>query len=229
MTDSYQSLSHSKWDCKYHVVFVPKRRRKVLFGRVRRQLGEMFHGLARQKECQIVEGHLTPDHVHMFIAIPPKYSVASVIGFLKGKSAIAVARLCGKERNFSGEHLWARGYAVSTVGFNIDDIRRYIRDQVRAPPRSLQGLRKLVAPPHRRTKGRVTWCHDAAVVAAALQRRPASQPGLLLQCLIIILDGLDQNCPCRHRKSAAAVSPLTTARQESQIPATKPSLRLSVA
>jgi len=120
MTELYQSLSHSKWDCKYHVVFVPKRRRKAIFGQTRRHLGQIFHGLARQKECQILEGHLMPDHVHMCIAIPPKHPVASVIGFLKGKSAIAIARLCGKERNFSGEHFWARGYAVSTVGFELE-------------------------------------------------------------------------------------------------------------
>ncbi len=132
MSDLYQSLSHSKWDCKYHVVFIPKRRRKVLFGRVRRQLGEIFHALARQKECQIIEGHLKLDHVHMCIAIPPKHSVASVIGFLKGKSAIAVARLGGREQNFTGEHLWARGYAVSTVGFELEQIRRYIREQEEA-------------------------------------------------------------------------------------------------
>ena len=84
MSEIYQRLSHSRWDCKYHVVFVPKRRRRVLFGQARRQLGEIFHALARQKECQIVEGHLTPDRVHMCIAIPPKYPVVSVIGFLKG-------------------------------------------------------------------------------------------------------------------------------------------------
>src|SRR5207302_5110548 len=113
MSETYQRLAHSSWDCKYHVVFVPKRRRKVLFGQARRKLGEVFHALARQKECQIIEGHLLPDHVHMCIAIPPKYPVASVIGFLKGKSAIAMARLSGKERNFTGEHFWARGYAVS--------------------------------------------------------------------------------------------------------------------
>src|SRR5271157_361004 len=113
MSDLYQSLSHSRWDCKYHVVFVPKRRRKVLFGKTRRHLGEIFHALARQKECQILDGHLMPDHVHMCIAIPPKHPVASVIGFLKGKSAIAVARMCGKERNFTGEHFWARGYPPS--------------------------------------------------------------------------------------------------------------------
>jgi len=132
MSDLYQSLSHSKWDCKYHVVFVPKRRRRVLFVRLRRQLGPIFHALAQQKECKIVEGHLMPDHVHMCIAIPPKHPVASVIGFLKGKSAIAAARLSGKERNFTGEHLWARGYAGSTVGFELEQVRRYIRDQEEA-------------------------------------------------------------------------------------------------
>ena len=94
-----------------------------IFGQTRRQLGAIFHALARQKECQIIEGHLMPDHVHMCIAIPPKHPVASVIGFLKGKSAIAMARLCGKERNFTGEHFWARGYAVSTVGFELEQVR----------------------------------------------------------------------------------------------------------
>src|SRR5438105_79623 len=103
MSELYQSLSHSKWDCKYDVVFVPKRRRKAIFGQARRQLGAIFHALARQKECQIIEGNLMPDHVHMCIAIPPKHPVASVIGFLKGKSAIAIARLSGKERNFTGD------------------------------------------------------------------------------------------------------------------------------
>jgi putative transposase len=129
----YQSLSHSKWDYKYHVVFIPKKRRKALFERARRYLGEFFHTLARQKECQIWEGHLMSDHVHMCIAIPPKYPVASVIGFLKGKSAIVVARqLCGKEHKFTGEHLWARGYAVSTVGFELEQVCQYIRDQEEA-------------------------------------------------------------------------------------------------
>ena len=132
MSEFYQNLSHSRWDCKYHVVFVPKRRRKVLFGQVRRQLGQVFHALAQQKECQIIEGHLRSDHMHMCIAIPPKHPVASVIGFLKGKSAIAVARLNGRERNFTGEHLWARGYAVSTVGFELEEVRRYIREQEEA-------------------------------------------------------------------------------------------------
>ena len=114
------------------VVFVPKRRRKVLLGKTRRHWGEIFHALARQKEGQILDGHLMPDHVHRCIAIPPKHPVASVIGFLQGKSTIAVARLCGKERNFTGEHLWARGYAVSTVGFELEQVRQYIREQEEA-------------------------------------------------------------------------------------------------
>jgi putative transposase len=130
MSEFYQSLSHSKWDCKYHVVFVPKYRRKVMFGEIRKFLGPIFHELARQKEYRIVEGHLMPDHVHMCIEIPPKYSVASIIGFLKGKSAIAIARqFKGKQRNFSGESFWARGYAVSTVGFELEAVKRYIQDQ----------------------------------------------------------------------------------------------------
>jgi putative transposase len=121
--------SHSKWDCKYHVVFVPKRRRKAIFRQARRQLGAIFHALARQKEWQIIEGHLMLDHVHMCIAIPPKHPVASVIGFLKGKSAIAIACLSGKECTFTGEHFWARGYAVSTVGFELEHVRQYIRER----------------------------------------------------------------------------------------------------
>ncbi len=130
MSELYQSLSHSKWDCKYHIVFTPKYRRKVMFGEIRKFLGPIFHELARQKECRIVEGHLMPDHGHMCIEIPPKYSVASVVGFLKGKSAIAIARqFSGKQRNFNGENFWARGYAVSTVGFELEAVRRYIREQ----------------------------------------------------------------------------------------------------
>ena len=132
MENAYQSLSHSKWDCKYHVVFVPKYRRKALYGEIRRQLGPILHELAKQKECQIIEGHLMSDHVHMCLAIPPKHAVSSVIGFRKGKSAIAIARLQGKERNFAGESFWARGDAVSTVGFNEEQVRHYIRDQAGA-------------------------------------------------------------------------------------------------
>ena len=129
MSGLYQSLSHTKWNCKYHVVFIPKRRRKVLYGNMRLKLGPMFHELASQKECKILEGKLMRDHVHMLISIPPKHPVSSIIGFLKGKAAIAVARLNGKERNFQGEHLWARGYAVSTVGFELDEVTTYIHEQ----------------------------------------------------------------------------------------------------
>jgi len=129
MSDLYHSLSHSKWDCKYHVIFIPKGRRKLLFGNLRPALGKVFHELARQKECTILQGHLMSDHVHMLIEIPPKHPVSSIVGFLKGKSAIAVARSQGKQRNFNGENFWARGYAVSTVGFEEQAIRKYIREQ----------------------------------------------------------------------------------------------------
>ena len=128
----YGSLAHSKWDCKYHIVFIPKYRKKKLFCQVRRYLGDVFHELARQKSSKIVEGHMMPDHVHMCVSIPPKHSVAQVIGYIKGKSAIAVARqFGGKKRNFNGERLWARGYAVSTVGFELDQVKEYIRNQGR--------------------------------------------------------------------------------------------------
>jgi putative transposase len=130
MSDLYQSLSHPTWDCKYHIVFVPKRRRNALFGNIRKAIGPMLHELARQKECAILEGHALPDHIHLLIAIPPKYAVAAIVGFLKGKSAIAIARrFSGKERNFTGEHFWARGYGVSTVGFEAEQIRKYIKNQ----------------------------------------------------------------------------------------------------
>ena len=126
----YESLSHSRWDCKYHVVFVPKYRKKVLYGKIRKFLGPVFHQLAQQRGSKIIEGHMVQDHVHMMIAIPPKYSVAEVVGYMKGKSAIAVARqFGGRTRNFNGERLWARGYAVSTVGFELARIQQYIRDQ----------------------------------------------------------------------------------------------------
>src|ERR1051325_11947641 len=130
MTEPWKSLAHSRWECKYHVVFVPKYRRKAVYGEIRASLGGIFHELARQKECRIVEGHLLADHVHMCIEVPPKHAVASVIGFLKGKRAIAIARqVGGHDRNFSGEHFWARGYAVSTVGFELEQVKAYIRDQ----------------------------------------------------------------------------------------------------
>ena len=126
----YRSLSHSRWECKYHVVFIPKYRRKQIFGQIKRYLGEVFHRLARQKECLIEEGYLMSDHVHMMISIPPKYSVAQVVGYLKGKSAIHIAREFGRrKRNFRGQNFWARGYFVSTVGRDEAVIREYIRHQ----------------------------------------------------------------------------------------------------
>jgi putative transposase len=128
--DRPASLSHTTWVCKYHVVFIPKCRRRTLYAQLRRHLGEVFHNLARQKESTIEEGHLLPDHVHMLIAIPPKYAVSEVIGFIKGKSAIHLARVYGeRRRNFTGQHFWARGYFVSTVGRDETVIRGYIRRQ----------------------------------------------------------------------------------------------------
>jgi len=128
--DTLASLNHSVWDCKYHVVFIPKCRRRTLYGELRRHLGEVFRQLALQKESRIDEGHLLLDHVHMLIAIPPKYAVAQVVGFIKGKSAIHLARVYGeRKRNFVGQHFWARGYFVSTVGRDERVIREYIRKQ----------------------------------------------------------------------------------------------------
>jgi putative transposase len=135
------------------VVFVPKRRRKQLFGHIRQALGPIFHELARQKECRIIEGHLMPDHVHMCIEIPPKHAVASVIGYLKGQSAIAIARqFAGRDRNVAGEPFWARGYAVSTVGFELEPVRAYIREQEEADgPGRFETLHKN-RPPLRRSR-----------------------------------------------------------------------------
>ena len=130
--DGYKSLAHSRYDCKYHIVFVPKYRKKTLFGKIRKYLKGVFHELAKQKGCEIVSGHMAGDHVHRCISIPPKYAVSEVIGYLKGKSAIAVARqFGGKQQNFSGENLWARGYAVSTVGFELEKVKEYIAHQER--------------------------------------------------------------------------------------------------
>jgi len=128
--DEYESLSHTKWDCKYHVVFIPKCRRRTIFGELRPHLGEVFRKLAQQKGSRIEEGHLLADHVHMLISIPPKYAVSQVVGFIKGKSAIHLARVYGeKKRSFVGQHFWARGYFVSTVGRDQELIREYIKKQ----------------------------------------------------------------------------------------------------
>ena len=128
--DEYGSLSHTKWECKYHVVFIPKCRRKTLYAELRPHLGEVFRKLAEQKESRVEQGHLLPDHVHILISVPPKYSVSQVVGFIKGKSAIHLARVYGeKKRNFVGQHFWARGYFVSTVGRDEQVIREYIKKQ----------------------------------------------------------------------------------------------------
>ncbi len=128
--ENIQSLSHSKWDCKYHITWIPKYRKKVIFGKIRRELGEVFHSLARQRESLIEEGHMMPDHVHMMISIPPKYAVLQMVGFIKGKSAIHIARrYSGRQRNYVGQHFWARGYFASTVGRDEQVIREYIRRQ----------------------------------------------------------------------------------------------------
>ena len=127
---SKSSLCHTRWDCKYHIVWIPKYRRKVLFGKIRIYWGDVFHKLAKQRDSEILEGHLCKDHVHMYIAIPPKYSVAQVVGFMKGKSAIHIAReVRGRAKGFAGQSFWARGYFVSTVGRDEKVIREYIRKQ----------------------------------------------------------------------------------------------------
>ncbi|WP_446808001.1 IS200/IS605 family transposase [Methylomonas sp. 2BW1-5-20] len=132
----YQSLSHARWNCKYHVMFIPKRRRKVMFGQLRKHLGSVFHELAKQKGCEIVEGHLMADHVHMCLSIPPKYAVSNVVGFIKGKSAISIARTFrGKTKHFTGENFWARGFFVSTEGLDEEMVRNYIREQEREEER----------------------------------------------------------------------------------------------
>lgn len=127
---TYESLKHTTWDCKYPVVFIPKCRRKVLYQGIRQELGTVFRSLAEQWECRVEEGHLMPDHVHMLMSVPPKYSVSNVMGFIKGKSAIHIARVyAGRRRNFVGQHFWARGYWVSTVGKNEAAVRQYIQNQ----------------------------------------------------------------------------------------------------
>src|SRR5215831_617228 len=133
--DENESLSHTTWTCKYHVVFIPKCRRKTLYQELRRHLGEVFRRLALQKESKVEEGHLMPDHVHMLLSIPPKYAVSQVVGFIKGKSAIHLARVYGeRKRNFVGQHFWARGFFVNTVGRDEEAIRTYIRNQENSAP-----------------------------------------------------------------------------------------------
>ncbi len=126
----WQSLAHVRWECKYHIVFVPKYRKKVLYGRTRKQMGQILRQLCRQKGVEIMEGHAMPDHIHLVLRIPPKFSVALVVGYLKGKSAIQIHReALGVKKGFTGKHFWSRGYCVSTVGLDEASVRAYVRDQ----------------------------------------------------------------------------------------------------
>jgi putative transposase len=126
----WQSLTHVKWECKYHVVIVPKYRRKTMFGHVRKRIGKLFQQLCRQKEIGLIEGHVMPDHIHMLLSIPPKFSVAMVVGYLKGKSAIQIHReALNVKQGFTGKHFWSRGYCVSTIGLDEQMIRAYVRSQ----------------------------------------------------------------------------------------------------
>lgn len=123
-------LNHSTWECKYHIVFTPKFRKKAIFGLLRRELKDVLHRLAQQKECKIEEGYLMSDHVHMLISIPPKHPVSKIVGFMKGKSSIWIAQnIADKQKNFVGHKFWARGYFVSTVGADIEVIRKYVQGQ----------------------------------------------------------------------------------------------------
>jgi len=126
----WQSQAHVKWECKYHVVIIPKYRRKVLYGRIRRRIGEILRELCQQGGIELLEGKAMPDHVHMLLSVPPKYSIAHTIGYLKGKSAVRIHRnVLGTRGTLFGRSFWSRGYCVSTVGWDEEGIRRYIRDQ----------------------------------------------------------------------------------------------------
>ena len=147
----WQSLSHVRWYCRYHIVFVPKYRKRAIFGPLRKGIGGILRQLCEQEGVELVEGHALPDHVHLCLSIPPKYSVANTVGFLKGKSAIRIHReYMGRERNFTGYHFWARGYCVSTVGLDEETVRAYIRRQEEEEKRqeqlTLGGLQPPLSP-----------------------------------------------------------------------------------
>ena len=125
----WQNLSHVRWECKYHVIVVPKYRKRVLYGKIRRRVGEILKDLCRQRGIEMIEGHLMPDHIHMCLSVPPKFSIAFAIGFLKGKSAVRIHRQVLRNKRVTGLHFWSRGYCVSTVGLDEATIRKYIRDQ----------------------------------------------------------------------------------------------------
>ena len=128
----WQSQAHVKWECKYHVVILPKYRRKTLYGKLRRDVGKILRELCKQKGVRLVEGKAMPDHVHMLLSVPPKYSIAMTMGYLKGKSAIRIHReLMRTQGTLFGRAFWSRGYCVSTVGLDEEEIRRYIQEQER--------------------------------------------------------------------------------------------------
>ncbi len=134
--NNYNKLNHTTYDCKYHLIWIPKYRKKVIYGNLRRYLGEVLRELALQKESNIIEGHLMGDHVHLLISIPPKYAVSQVVGYIKGKSAIHIARTyAGRRHNFTGQSFWARGYFVSTVGRDEETVKKYIKKQEEADRR----------------------------------------------------------------------------------------------
>ena len=136
----WQSQAHVKWECKYHVVIVPKYRKKVMYGKLRHQIGEVFQQLCRQKGIELLQGHAMTDHVHMLLSVPPRYSIAMTIGYLKGKSAIRIHRDYSKVRGtLFGRSFWSRGYCVSTVGFDEESVRRYIEEQEEHEKRQEQG------------------------------------------------------------------------------------------
>ncbi len=150
----WASLSYVKWYCRYHVVFVPKYRKKSIFGQLRKQIGGVLRQLCEQEGVELVEGHAMSDHVHLCLSIPPKYSVAHTVGFLKGKSAIRIHReFLGRERNFTGFHFWARGYCVSTIGLDEKVIRDYIRNQEEEEKRQEQLPLGGLQPPSSHKKG----------------------------------------------------------------------------
>ena len=134
----WQSLSHVRWECKYHVVIIPKYRKKKLYGKFRQRVGEIIRDLCRQRGVELLEGHLMPDHIHMCLSVPPKFSIAFVIGFLKGKSAVLIHRKLLKTKRSTGLHFWSRGYCVSTVGLDEETIRKYIREQEKAEKEQLE-------------------------------------------------------------------------------------------
>ena len=130
MANKSDSLAHTKWMCKYHIVFTPKYRRKVIYNQIRTDIGEILRTLCQYKGIEIHEGHLMPDHVHLLMSIPPKYSVSSVMGYLKGKSALMIfERHANLKYKYGNRHFWCEGYYVSTVGLNEETIRKYIAEQ----------------------------------------------------------------------------------------------------